>query len=79
MARFAVKYWETYSQVFYVEAPDSETAKQIVEDNIMDDAEDYLRHIEMEESGYVDVSNICTDISNDEVWNRNVDFIGETA
>lgn len=78
MARFAVEYWETFSKVFYVEANDYNTAKKIVEDNVNDDP-DIIEDVEMSDSGYKNVSDECTDISDDNRWNRLVDYIGETA
>lgn len=76
--RVAVKYWETYSKVFYVEAVNKEVAKQIVKDNV-DDNPEIIEDAEMEDSGY----KICTTDWHikmpEEEWKKDLDFVGEEA
>ena len=78
MARIAVKYWETYSKVFYVEADDFVTAKRIVEENISETPE-LVEDVEMESSGYENITNGFHISLDDDTWNRQLDFIGEGA
>lgn len=73
MTRYAVKYWETYSQIFYVEAPDAETALKRVEHEI-NEAPELIEKIEMDSSGYKDVTNASITNMSKEEWNRDVDF-----
>lgn len=78
MARHAIKYWETYSKVFYVEAPDGATAAEIVEENVSETPE-LIEKVEMEASGYKSVTNDFHVSMSDDEWNRRIDFIGEEA
>lgn len=74
MARIAVKYHETYSQVFFVEADSYEKAVEIIENHLYEDSDEYLRHMEMESSGCKNITNENHINMEDRIWNRDLDF-----